>query len=634
MELRHLRYFTAVAEERTFIAAAKRLGVAQPALTRQIQALEQELTAALLDRGPRGVTLTPAGEVVFSSARHVLRQVDAAVDRARGAGRGVAGRCVVCFGARSLVSGMLGRIVVRLNERYPDIELVVTEGVGTRQFRAIQLGEADIGVGIPAPPSFPDLASETVDYDVLDAACVPESHRLAGRSSVDLSELASETFITWSVTAVSGIRAMIDNAFREVGFTPAVEREYDHLLGVGAAVTAGQGWTLTYGATPALAPRGTAIIPLNDFALPFPHAVVWRAHEERPVVRTVLAVIRQVMGEDRRMRHALPPSRPTPTLPLPAMSGQPTMAASSVLELRHLRYFCSVVEAGSFGRAADVLELTQPALSRQVGDLERIAGTALLERAARGTSPSPAGRSLYRSARRILDEVNAIASETQRAQRGAIARCHIAAVPTPAARALLSTLVRTCAAEMPHLELALDSFTTPQQPTQLRDGHIDLGICHASPMSPVEERGIERIHLSTDLMSCALVSAKNPLSSRTRLQFRDLSDVPFLFPERSFQPLLYDQLFQVFEEHGVRPNIEASYEGLQTMWALVAEDRGWTVGFASQCDEPPPGTVAIPIEHFAVPWGLDLLMREDESRSSILAVADRLREIAHERSVD
>ena len=79
VELRHLRYFVAVAEEATFVAAARRLGVAQPALTRQIHALERELDVDLLERTPKGTTLTPAGEVALTSARHVLRQVDAVI---------------------------------------------------------------------------------------------------------------------------------------------------------------------------------------------------------------------------------------------------------------------------------------------------------------------------------------------------------------------------------------------------------------------------------------------------------------------------------------------------------------------------------------------------------------------------
>ena len=141
MELRHLRYFVAVAEEATYAAAARRLAVAQPALTRQIHALEWELDVELLERGPKGVALTPAGEVALVSARHVLRQVDAAVERARGSSEGIVRSVRDLCGDRSLSSGLIGRIVERVRARYPAIEIGVIEGVASRQVRAVELGE-------------------------------------------------------------------------------------------------------------------------------------------------------------------------------------------------------------------------------------------------------------------------------------------------------------------------------------------------------------------------------------------------------------------------------------------------------------------------------------------------------------
>ncbi|MEO7457725.1 MAG: LysR family transcriptional regulator, partial [Gemmatimonadaceae bacterium] len=92
MELRHLRYFIAVAEEATMVAAAKRLRIAQPALTRQIHDLEKELGADLFDRVPRGVVLTPAGEACLESARHILHQVDVAFQQAHASSHGRVGR--------------------------------------------------------------------------------------------------------------------------------------------------------------------------------------------------------------------------------------------------------------------------------------------------------------------------------------------------------------------------------------------------------------------------------------------------------------------------------------------------------------------------------------------------------------
>jgi DNA-binding transcriptional LysR family regulator len=628
VELRHLRYFVAVAEEATFVAAARRLGVAQPALTRQIHALERELDVDLLERSAKGTRLTPAGEVALTSARHVLRQVDAVVERARGSSRGVAGRCVLCAGDRSLASGLVGRIVERVRESYPAIELAVIEGALLRQFQAIRLGEADVGTGgLPNPATYPDLASETVDVDILDAVVVASSHRLARRKRVALRDLEADTFLIWSDDAAPELRRHLRDEFARLVFQPAAMRELDNIFSITTGVEAGQGWTFAFSDRRGLVPRGVVVIPVTDIRIPLPHAIVWRADERRPVVRTIIGIVRDEMLAERAAREGrVAADRRRGSAPSAPAANEP-VPPSATLELRHLRYFCAVAEAGSFGRAAEQLGLTQPALSRQVADLERIAATPLLERTARGVATTPAGETFARGARRILDEVEAISSETQRARRGVIARCVVATLPTTRSRRVVTALVQECAREEPELELVFEEVMTPEQPEALRSGRLDLGICHSSPLSTVDERGIDRSHLAHDVMNCALVAESDGLARRRSMSIQDLAGVPFIFPDRSFQPALYDLLFGEFERLGFRPRLESTYEGLRTIWQSVALGHGWAMGFASQCDEPPAGTVAVPIDELSIPWGLDLLARDDESRSLVLDVADRLHRI-------
>ena len=623
MELRHLRYFAAVAEDSTLVAASRRLGVAQPALTRQIHAFERELDVELLARGPKGVTLTPAGEVALASARHVLRQVDAAADQARGSGAGTAGRCVVCAGARALASGLIGRVIELLRERHPAIEIGVTEAALDQQLRALRLGEADVGIGLPAPPDDPTLVSEIFDVDEFDAAVVADANPIARRAHIPLAALAGETFITYRSDVANEFTRRISSAFARAGFTPAAVREYDHIFSVAAAVEAGQGWTLLYRDGVALAPRGTTIVPLEDFRVELPHALVRRADERRPVVTTVMRVVRELAAKSGGR------SRAAAEVPGPlARDEVEAPRPSSVLELRHLRYFSAVVDAGTFGRAAEQLGITQPALSRQVADLERVVGMPLLERTARGVITTPAGDAFARSAHRILAEVHALVAEVQRARRGVSALCRVATVPTPAARKLVTALLRECARDLPELELLFQESSTPVVPIELRAGHVDLGVVHSSPIGAVEERGLERRRLTTDLMNCALVAEGSPLARQRELALRDLADVPFLFADRSFQPALYDEVFAMFDQLGFRPRVDATYPGLRTVWTLAAEGHGWAMGFASQCDSPPSGTVAVPLSQFSMPWGLDLLVREDESRPLVLDVADRLGRLA------
>jgi DNA-binding transcriptional LysR family regulator len=628
VELRHLRYFVAVAEESTFVAAARRIGVAQPALTRQVRALERELEVTLFERTAKGTRLTAAGAVAFASARHLLRAVDAAVERARGSGLGVVGRCVVCAGARALASGLVGRLVERVRSRYPAVELGITEGALERQMQALLHREADIGIGVPAPPEYPALLSETVDYDLFDSVAISDTHPLARRERLHLADLVDETFIGYHSDVAGEFTRALRAEFARQHFTPAAIREYDDVFSVSTAVEAGQGWTLLHRDGAPLVVRGVALVPLVDLQLPLPHAITRRADERRPVVFNVMDVVRDLLREERAARDGRDlPRAAVPDVDTATVATASAVNPSAAIELRHLRHFRAVVDAGSFGRAAEQLGATQPALSRQVAYLERVVGVPLLERAARGVTVTPAGESFVRSARRILEEVQALTGETQRARRGAVARFVIGTVPTTLARQLLTMLLRDSAIAAPGVQLTLREVATPEQPEALRAGRIDLGVCHPSPLSVVDERGIVRSQLAVDTMNCALVPRTTPLASRGSISIHELEQLPFLFPDRSFQPALHDMLFGQFERLGFRPRITDSYQGLRTIWQLVASGAGWAMGFASQCDDPPSGTAAVTIEELSIPWGLDLLLRDDESRSPILELADRLHAI-------
>jgi DNA-binding transcriptional LysR family regulator len=624
VELRHLRYFVAVAEEATFVAAARRVGVAQPALSRQIRALERELEVELVERRLKGTRLTPAGAVTHTSALHLLREVDAAVERARGAGLGIGGRCVVCAGVRALSSGLIGRIVERVRALYPAIELGIMEGALDRQMQALLSHEADVGIGIPAPPEYPTLLSETVDNDIFDSILIEEHHPLAARPQLRLADLSGETFIGYRSEVAGEFTRAVRAEFARKKFTPAATYEYDDVFSVSTAVGAGQGWTLIHRDGASLVMPGARLVPLTDFRLPLPHAVTRRADERRPIVFNVMDVMRTVLQEERATRDGRAFAAPALR---PAEVPVTDVAASSVIELRHLRYFCAVVDAGSFGRAAELLGPAQPALSRQVATLERVVGVRLLERSARGATVTPAGESFVRSVRRILEEVQALAGEAQRARRGAVARCVVGSLPTTLARRLVRALVRESAIESPDLRLMLQEVATPEQPEALRAGRIDLGICHPSPLSAVDERGIDRSRLAVDTMNCALVSRSSPLATRSSISIHELANIPFIFPDRAFQPALHDMLFGQFERLGFRPRVDDSYHGLRTIWQLAASGHGWAMGFASQCEEPPAGTAAVTIDELSIPWGLDLLTRADESRSLILDIAERLHAI-------
>ncbi len=627
VELRHLRYFIAVAEESTFIAASARLHLAQPALTRQIHDLEREIGVDLLSRGPRGTRLTPAGEVCLVSARHILKQLDHALEQARGSSRGAAGRCVMCCGTRSLTSGLIARIVARLQAEYPHIDLEVVEAVGKKQWNALQKLEVDIGLGAPMPAGYPMLVSEVFDHDVFDAIVIARDHPLATRDVIHLDDLRNETLLALQPSNVSEFDRLLTAEMKRVGFRPQQRRDFEEVVSLAAMVSAGQGFAFIGTQMPGIATSDMAMIPLADFRIPMAHAMMYRAADRRPVIRTVLDVIRRLAAEDRKAAGRAPIAVPAGPREVSVEVEEEETSAALSIELRHLRYYTAVVDAQSFGRAAERLELTQPALSRQIRDLERAVGVQLLERAARGATPTAAGESFHRSARSILAEASSLSAEAHRAERGVRARCLVGAVPTPDARFLITEILRRCALECPDTELSFAELATAEQPAALRAARIDLGVCNGSPLTLVEARGIRRDRLLEDSLNCALVSADSPLASRSSIDVNELRDLPFLFMRRAFQPVLYDQVFAEFTRHAFQPTINNTYEGLKTVWTLVAEGRGWGVAFESQCADPPAGTVAVHLDGLSIPWGLDVLTRADESRTSILLVLDMLHEI-------
>jgi DNA-binding transcriptional LysR family regulator len=193
IELRHLRYFAAVVQEGTFTAAADRLGMTQPALSRAVRALEREFGSALLRRGPAGVELTAAGEVLFREAQGIDESVSAALARARRAVVGPRLRVT----ARGCDVGTLMQFVRAHADTGSDTGQVEPAVVDrSEQLEEIRRGAADITL-VRAPFERRGLDSELLRVDPR-VLLVPAGHRLAGRKSVDRAELAGESFPVWA----------------------------------------------------------------------------------------------------------------------------------------------------------------------------------------------------------------------------------------------------------------------------------------------------------------------------------------------------------------------------------------------------------------------------------------------------
>lgn len=301
MELRHLRYFVAVAEELNFRRAAERLFIAQPPLSIQIRQLEAEIGTTLFFRDNRRVSLTPAGIAFLEDAHAILARVDAAVNRAARIGRGDEGCLRVGF-ASSTTYDLLPVAVRRFRERYPDVNLQLSELLAHEQTEALRELRIDIGLAIQ-PFSSDGIAVEPVAMVPLVAA-LPEGHRLAQREEVALRDLDGEAFIQFPRPEGSGFAQFVMECFAEAGARPRLVQITEELQTALGLVSAGLGFTLAPGSVQSLHRDGLALRPLAAPAPSIRLGVTYRVGDASPLVKRFLEVAKEsaptsAIGETR-----------------------------------------------------------------------------------------------------------------------------------------------------------------------------------------------------------------------------------------------------------------------------------------------------------------------------------------------
>lgn len=615
MELRQLRYLIAVNEESTFVKAAERLNLAQPALSRQIQSLEKEIGTKLFVRGRTGVSLTPGGAICLGAARSIVRKADAAMERARMADEGRAGSVSLYVSMWALLTGFSARLVAYFAAVEPGITIRLEEAGPGGHWGSLIEGKVDIAISTKPPDSYGLLAEPLID-DVADTAILSDNHRLAKQASIKLKELQDEVFLLYDTGIVNYEDHDLDAAFRTAGFTPSAQRVFSSSEGLIAMVAGGLGWSIHRRSLRGQIPN-VAMVPLEDFELHFPVALVRRRGRVPPVVRTVLRRIREIASIDHADLYV-----PSPNDAPIASSTRSSFPQYNKLEIRDLRYFVASVEEKTIGRAAVRLGITQPALSRQLAELEDDLGVDLLIRSPRGVKPTPAGEAFLEDARGILAEVERLPHEVARGERALAGRCVMGGVPSAEIQKLATKVIATTAKTFPDIDLHLRNIATPFQPEAVHSGSLDFGICHPFPGLIAGYPDLDSRELMTDVIDSALVAENHPLAKRKSIDLAELSDIPFLFFRREFHPAFHDYLMEVFRGRGFRPLEGSMQEGLQTMWALTAVGEGWSLGFGRQHENPPRGLVAVPIRGLAIPWGVVLITRRDESSPTALAVID------------
>jgi len=293
MELRHLRYFVAVAEELHFTRAAARLHIAQPPLSQQIRALEAELGVALFERTRRSVALTDAGAALLERARALLATVSALPAELGRVARGEEGELRIGFTSTLPLTRVLRDVVADHRRSHPRVALQLREMHTAAQFDALARGELDVGL-VRYNEAAPDgIALVLLRRDPLRLV-VPAGHRFAERASVPIAECRDEAFIGFPGDAGTGTGPLLKRLSAQAGFEPRIAQEAREATTQIGLVAAGLGIAVLPAPLEAVRLEGVRYVPLEGPQAMLVMSAATRANERservRAFVRSLAAV--------------------------------------------------------------------------------------------------------------------------------------------------------------------------------------------------------------------------------------------------------------------------------------------------------------------------------------------------------
>jgi DNA-binding transcriptional LysR family regulator len=239
MELRHLQYFLALAEEQNFSRAARRLHIAQPSLSQQIRRLEAELETELFDRSSRPIRLTSAGELLLGDARSLVQEMEATALEVRRAGRGEVGRLRIGYSYGGLYDLVLA-LLRRLLAASPETNMVIHQLPERDQVPALRTRRVDVVIGRITEPPTDDVTVRPLRDERL-IAILPACHRLAAGPTVKLGELAEERFVMFPRRLEPVVFDNYIQACMAAGFTLHLEHEVSDAQTQALAIAAGLG---------------------------------------------------------------------------------------------------------------------------------------------------------------------------------------------------------------------------------------------------------------------------------------------------------------------------------------------------------------------------------------------------------
>ena len=317
MELRHLRYFVAVGEDEHYGRASKRLRVAQPALSSQIQDLEREIGLQLFDRLPRGVRLSAGGKVFLEDCRRILQEVDAAAVRAERAARGLIGTLRVGFTESASWHGLVPDSLREFRRRHPEAELLLSQLISLDQVEAVGAGRLDAGFVYHVPGSDPDMDHLPVGSHQVVLA-TPKRHPVSRLKGLRLRNLTETDFVWFPRRQHPANYDRLLQACSRGGLTnPRIVQEAVDQATMLSLVACGMGVAFVTDATRWRCPKDVVLQRVVDLRLPITVSLIWRQDNGSPLLARFVAHVRQ-LAEVRT---------PTPTLPAPKTTPQSNSSA-------------------------------------------------------------------------------------------------------------------------------------------------------------------------------------------------------------------------------------------------------------------------------------------------------------------
>jgi DNA-binding transcriptional LysR family regulator len=291
-ELRHLRYFVAVAEERNFNRAAERLGIAQPGLSQQISSLETIVGTPLLDRSRRVFALTLPGQIFLIEAQKTLAQAHVAFSAVKRAARGETGRISIGYVASAAYSGLLTSSIASFREAYPEVDLKLNEIEMTRQLEMIAEGALDFAYIRPPTPIPAGVTTFVIAREPL-IVVLPDRHRAAAETSLSLEALSDNTFITVQQPSDVGFHRNTIDACKEAGFSGDIKAIGRDFTTITSMVAVGLGVALAPRSMSCLQLPGVQYRPIDGLKTTSDLAIAYRRNEASSAVKAFISHARQ-----------------------------------------------------------------------------------------------------------------------------------------------------------------------------------------------------------------------------------------------------------------------------------------------------------------------------------------------------